>query len=166
MNAKKRIKIVIVEDDIFFNKSLEKYVQSVCNSSAYSSFDFEIKTYLTAHDCLRELEKDTSIMFLDYYLINMYKRTILSGADVLNRVKKTCPGCKVIMVSSLSNIQTAIELMRRGIYEFVTKNRNSHERVGEVLERLLRDELHALKQQQHSLTPPDVSGLRPPAQTR
>jgi len=145
MTTKRTIKIVIVEDDRFFNKSLEKYIETVCNSKAYADFDFEIKTYLNAQDCIKTLDKDTEIMFLDYYLINMKEREMMNGADVLQRVKELCTDCKVIMVSNLKNIQMAVELMRRGVYEFVNKNKNSFDRIGEVLQRLLSKELHVLK---------------------
>lgn len=145
MTLKKKVKIAIVEDDLFFNKSIERLVQNVCSSQAYSDFHFEIKTYLNAYDCMCQLEPDTDIMFLDYYLINVEERKMLNGYHVLNQVKEKCTDCKVVMVSSLKNFQTAVEMMRRGAYEFVTKGRDPHHRIGEVLQGILSQKLHAMK---------------------
>lgn len=144
MTPKKNIKIVILEDDLFFNKSLERHVQTICNSHAYDDFKFEISTYLNAKDCIEKLDKDTDILFLDYYLIGPEEQQILNGGDVFKRVREVCKDCKVVMVSSMKNIQTVVEMIRRGIYEFVTKNKNSNNRINDVLQQLLSDKMKAM----------------------
>jgi len=143
MSQRKTIKIVIVEDDSYYNKVLTKYVTTICNPAVYPSFDFEIKSFSNAHDCIGELEDDTTIMILDYYLVNDEETDVLNGADVLAEVNKHCANCKVIMVSSLKNAHIATELVKQGIYEYVDKNVNSRDRIGAVLQRALSEEIVA-----------------------
>lgn len=139
MTRRKIVKIVIVEDDNYYNKALTKYVHTLCNPAVYPKFDFEIKSFDNAHDCIRELENDIEVMILDYFLTNDNEVDVLNGADVLAEVNKHCPNCKVIMVSALQNAHTATEMMRQGIYEYVDKNVNSKDRIGAVLQRALNE---------------------------
>lgn len=137
MNKRSNIKIAIVEDDPYYSKVLTKYVRTLCNEQIYSEFHFEIQTYSTAQDCIEQLDDDLNIMILDYYLTNDFEDTILTGDDVLDVVNEFCPECKVIVVTSNQNTTTAINLMKRGIFEYIDKNINSKNRVGSVLQKAL-----------------------------
>lgn len=136
---KKLIKIVIVEDDKYYNKLLTKYVETLCNEKVYPQFKFEIKTFLTAHDCIEQLEDDLDIMLLDYYLINDEEDEVLNGADVLKEVHTYSPDCKVIVISELKEAHEVVQLMKSGIYEYVDKNVNSRDRVGAVLQKAISE---------------------------
>ena len=67
---KKVIKIFIVEDDPYYNRLLTKYVETLCNEKVYPQCKFEIHSFLTAHECIEQLDDDISIMLLDYFLFN------------------------------------------------------------------------------------------------
>jgi len=142
MKTGNKIKIVIVEDDIYYNKMLTKYVSTVCNSSLINKQDLEIKSYLTAHDCIENLEDDTDIMILDYYLYNKDEKDELGGADVLKEVKKHCPDCKVIIISAQTEPDVAVALMRQGIYEYVDKNNSTGNRIGNIIQKILMHDYH------------------------
>lgn len=137
---RKPIKIVLVEDDPYYNKLLTKYVRTVCSSNFYPEFDFEIKTYLSAHDCIEELDNDMNILILDYFLFNSEEDEILNGYDVLNEAKKYCPDCKIILLSALRSKSKILELMEEGLYAYIDKNVNSRDRVGAILQRAMREE--------------------------
>ncbi len=137
MKTKKHLKIVIVEDDLYYNKALTKYLNTLFNSSAYPQFDFEIKSYLNAHDCIEELEDDTDIMVLDYHLINKEETDVLTGLDIVKEAKKHCPNCKIVMVSSQQNAYVTSELMKQGVYEYIDKTINTKNRVGSVLQQII-----------------------------
>ncbi|MFN3916618.1 MAG: response regulator [Flavobacteriales bacterium] len=140
METSKKIKIVIVEDDYYYNKVLTKYISNVCRS-AYPSYQFEIKSHLTAHECIEELEDDTNIMLLDYYFVNPEDDEELNGEDVLREVQKHCPNCKVIMMSAMQDSHRAVELMRKGVFEYIDKNVNTHDRIGAILQKALNSQL-------------------------
>ncbi len=135
MKPGKKIKIVILEDDLYYNKALTKYVHTLCSSAHYVDFSFKIDSFLTAEDCLENLEKDTDILILDYYLA--YDE--INGATIVQEVNEYCDKCRIVMVSSLQNANVIHKLRAIGIYEFVDKNINSKDRVGAVLQNILRE---------------------------
>lgn len=136
---KQSIKIVIVEDDKYMNNLLTKYVATLCHEKVYPQLKFEIKTFLTAHDCIEQLEDDLDIMLLDYYLINDEEEEVLNGADVLKEVHKYCPDCRVIVISELREAHEVVQLVKSGIYEYIDKNVNSKDRVGSVLQKAISE---------------------------
>lgn len=140
MKLKKDIKIVIVEDDIYYNKALTKYVETICDERTYPNFHFTIKSYLTAHECIEELEDDTNIIILDYLLINEDDDEVINGDEVINVAHKFCPDCKIIMVSGQKNSHNTAEMLKKGVYEYIDKNVNSKDRIGSVLQTLLKHE--------------------------
>lgn len=140
MKLKKNIKVVIVEDDLYYNKALTKYVETICDEKAYPHFNFTVKSHLTAHECIEELENDTSIMILDYLLINEDDDEVINGDEVLETVLKFCPDCKIIMVSGQIDAHNTAEMLKKGVYEFIDKNVNSKNRIGSVLQTILKNE--------------------------
>lgn len=140
MNTKRDMKIVIVEDDLYYNKALAKYVHTICNPKVYPNFNFQISTYHTAHECLENYEDDTNIMILDYFLINRDDPEVITGEDILVEVKKNCPDCKFIMVSEQKSAQVTRELMNRGLTEYVDKNISNKNRLGAILQKVLVEE--------------------------
>lgn len=140
MKTKKLLKIVVVEDNLYYNKTLVKYLNTLCNSSVYPKLEFEIKSYLNAHDCIEELEDDTNIMVLDYFLINEDEPEVLTGADIVRVANKHCDNCKIIMVSSQQNSHRTSELMRQGVYDYIDKTVNSKNRLGAIMQRLIDTE--------------------------
>ncbi len=133
----KVVKIVILEDDIYQNKALTRYVQTICSSKVYPNCKFDVKTYTNAHDCIRELEDDITFMLIDYYLINMEEDDVLTGGDVVDIVKICSPKCEIIMVSSQEDNAVKRTLINKGVKEYVDKNLNSINRVGAVLQDLI-----------------------------
>lgn len=142
MNTNNKIKITIVEDDQYFNELLTKYIKSVCTSSILNKSDLEIKSFYSAQDCIEQLEDDTDIMILDYYLKNENDDEELNGENVLNEVKKFCKDCKVIMISGQNDPGLVANLMKNGIYDYVDKNTNTPNRVGSLVYKILKNELN------------------------
>ncbi len=139
----KKIKIVVVDDDLYFNKVLTKYISTICNEKLYSNVKFEIKTYTNAHDFIEELDDETNILILDYYLINLNESDILTGADVLDEVNKHCTNCEVIMISSQKSQTIKEDLKSKGIFEYIDKNISSNNRIGAVIQKILHDKVAA-----------------------
>ena len=134
MTHRKNIKIVIVEDDLYYKKALTKYVETICESVLFKEHTFEIDSFLTAHEAIEQLDDLTDIMILDYTLINEKEADILNGENVIDEVEKHCPKCKIIVVSAAQNPEVTARVMRRDIYEYIDKNINSNQRIGAVLQ--------------------------------
>ncbi len=140
MKTKDTLKIVIVEDNLYHNKALLKYLNTLFNSNTYPKLNFEIKSYLTAHECIEELDDDTGIMVLDYYLINKDEADVLTGLDVVRVVNKNCYDCKILIASTQQNSFVTSELMKLGVYDYIDTTVNTKNRIGSVLQHLVNTE--------------------------
>lgn len=68
MGTKKTIKIAIVEDDVFYNKALTRYVELEGESlSKHYNVDIKVSSFTSAAKSIENLEDDLDIMFLDYF---------------------------------------------------------------------------------------------------
>lgn len=136
---KQNIQVVLVEDNPYYNRLITKYVRTICSGSFFSDFQFTIKSYLSAHECIENMEDDWNILILDYFLFNRDEDDILNGADVLKETQKYCPDCNVIILSSLKSESKILKLQEEGIYAYVDKNVSSLNRVGSLLQSILQD---------------------------
>lgn len=139
MYSIKSIRIVILEDDRYYNRLLTRYVETICHQSVHPGFQFEIKSYTSADECVGELDEQVDVILLDYYLSSGNDGEELNGSDVVREVKKYCPKCKIIMISAMRNSYATAELMKEGVFEYIDKNVNSKDRVGAVLQKALFD---------------------------
>lgn len=140
---KKKIKIAIVEDDIFFNRTLKKYIETICNPSIYTDMEFEINTFQTADSAIQQLEDDLDLMVLDYHLYDPESDENLNGEDVLAAVNKHCPNCKVILLSGNTGPEKVFRMKMNGIHEFVDKNLSSKNRLGAIIQRTIKNDMRA-----------------------
>ncbi len=77
---------------------------------------YEIDVAHDGHDALRKIESNTyDVMILDIMMPN------LGGLEVLRRVKETHPDVDVIMITGLSQIDTAVQAMKLGAFDYISK---------------------------------------------
>lgn len=115
MYDKDPVKIFVVEDDQAYTKFI-KYVVGL-------NPDFEVEFYTTGKECLNNLHKNPSIITLDYSLPDM------PGQEVLEQIRKHDPNINVIMVSAQEKIGTAVELLKAGAYDYITKDHDTKDRL-------------------------------------
>lgn len=58
--------------------------------------------------------------YFDVVLLDLYLADA-DGLDVLKEIKKTLPGAEVIMMTGNASLETAVEAMRQGAYDYVPK---------------------------------------------
>lgn len=143
MMKRRNIKLAVVEDDLFYNKSLLKYLKTICDPKIYSKTDFSFQSFTNADDAIQQLENDLNYMLLDYHLFNPEAQQVLTGMDVLKEVREYCPECHVIVMSGESNPAITAALYQEGILEFVDKNMNTKNRIGAIIQKSLDHELRA-----------------------
>lgn len=131
---KKKVKIMVVEDDLFYNKILEKHLNQICKGYNYPDLDFKIAFETTVTDANEKIESDfvPDILILDYYL-DGEGDSIQTGMEVLKKVKKKNPQCKAIIISGQKNMETTAELMINGADEYITKDNFSTNRLWSIL---------------------------------
>ena len=77
---------------------------------------YQIDVAHDGHEALRKVESNTyDVMILDIMMPN------LGGLEVLRRVKETHPDMDVIMITGLSQIDTAVQAMKLGAFDYISK---------------------------------------------
>lgn len=138
--AMRNIKIVIVEDDIYYNTVLSKYMKCLSKSIDFRDIEFEIQSFFNAKDCLENIERDTDIVLLDYYLENSDLPNAMNGMQLMEEIKKRCKNCKVIIISGQQNIVTTVELLKKGAYDYIEKGDFSTNRAFSIVQNIIAHE--------------------------
>ena len=115
MYEKDPVKIFVVEDDPAYTKFL-KYVLGL-------NPDYEVEYYTTGKDCVENLYKNPAIITLDYSLPDA------GGEKVLGQIRSHDPNINVIIVSAQEKIHTAVELLKSGAYDYISKDHETKERL-------------------------------------
>lgn len=115
MYEKDPIKIFVVEDDPAYTKFL-KYVLGL-------NPDFETEFFATGKECLDNLHKKPSVITLDYSLPDM------PGEKVLKAIREFDPDISVIIISAQEKIGTAVELLKSGAFDYITKDEEAKDRI-------------------------------------
>lgn len=131
-------RIFVVEDDRFYGNLL-KYHLSL-------NPDNEVFLYENGTDCLENLHLNPNAICLDYSLPD------IAGLEVLKRIKRINPDVPVLVVSGQEDVQTAVELLKNGAYDYVVKNDEAKDRVWHLINRIkehqdLKDEVVQLRKE-------------------
>jgi two-component system response regulator HydG len=100
-------RILVVDDD-----------QSMCEliEADLSRRDFQISWCTSADEALRVLQnKEFDVLLTDLQMPGM------DGIGLCNRIVSNRPDIPVIVITAFGSLETAIEAMRAGAYDFVTK---------------------------------------------
>jgi DNA-binding NtrC family response regulator len=131
-------KIFIVEDDPFYGELIKRHL----------SLNPENEVYLfkQGKGMLANIHQKPDLITLDYSLPDM------TGMDVLKKIKSFDSDIPVIIVSGQEDVNTAVELLRLGAYDYFVKDDHTRTRIWnsvlKIRENLkLRDELNTLKEE-------------------
>ncbi len=112
-------KIFIVEDDQMYARILSYHLSQ--------NPDYEVTIFATGKELLANLYKNPSVISLDFNLPDM------SGFDVLKKIREFDPELPVVIVSGQQDISTAVELLKKGVYDYVLKDPDTKERLWSVM---------------------------------
>jgi two-component system response regulator HydG len=119
--------ILVVEDDLTFCRILDGFL---------SKQGF---TVTVAHQGNQGLQLFTNRTF-DLVLLD-YRLPDTNGMDVLTEMKKASPATQVIIMTSFSDIRTAVKAMQIGAFEYITKPVNPDELLMIVQQALKKDKV-------------------------
>jgi DNA-binding NtrC family response regulator len=106
-NANERLKILLVDDNIPSRNVLEEFLEGD---------DYSIVTAengLEAIHALKELQFDLVITDL--------KMPGANGIEVLMRARKVNPNVQVIIITGYASLETAMEAIKEGAYDYITR---------------------------------------------
>lgn len=115
MSENDQVKVFVVEDDPAYTKFL-KYVLSL-------NPDFDTEFFSNGKDCLDQLHKKPTVITLDYSLPDM------PGEKVLKSIREFDPDISVIIVSAQEKIGTAVELLKGGAFDYISKDEDAKDRI-------------------------------------
>jgi two-component system, NtrC family, response regulator HydG len=105
--------VLLIEDDLTFSRILEGFL---------TKNGFQVKICHTGKEGLKAVsEGPIQIVLLDYRLPDM------TGMQVLESLKESSPELSVIIMTSFSDIRTAVKAMKAGALEYITKPINPEE---------------------------------------
>lgn len=116
--AKAPFKIFVIEDDKIFAKMLSHHLSL--------NPDFQIEVFYTGKEFLNNLYKKPDMISLDYNLPGM------SGSEIVEKVKASDPDLPIVIVSGQQDISTAINLFKKGVYDYIVKDEDSKERLWNI----------------------------------
>jgi DNA-binding NtrC family response regulator len=102
-----RLRLLIVDDDEVLRDTLSQRCQRA---------GMAVTAVASGEDALAKIERAPfDVALLDLHLPGM------SGLDVLAHVKELQPEVEVLLLTAHGSIETAIEAMKRGAYDYLTK---------------------------------------------
>ena len=134
----KPFKIFVVEDDDWYNRLL---VHTLSLNP-----DYEVLNFFNGKDCIDNLHLAPDVLTLDYRLPDM------TGLDILKNIKSDYPDIQVIMISEQGDINTVVELLKYGAYDYIVKSEDIKERLLNTVRNLqkgagLKKEISTLRQE-------------------
>ncbi|WP_224984339.1 sigma-54-dependent transcriptional regulator [Geomonas agri] len=144
----RRAKIMVVDDEHLIRWSLEQNLKKQ---------GYEVCTAGTGEDALRiARDEQPELVLLDYHLPG------INGLEVLQRLKEIDEEILVIMVTAQGGLETAVNTMRHGAYDYINKPFNLDEMALVVRKALetseLRREVVQLRSEHKKQGPPKILG--------
>ncbi|MEZ4826865.1 MAG: sigma-54 dependent transcriptional regulator [Bacteroidia bacterium] len=125
MDDSGKFRIFVVEDDEWYRELLAFNLEL--------NPDYEITKFETAGALLRQLDQHPDIITLDYRLPDM------EGAEVLKKIKEYNPDIEVIVISEQNSIETAVNLLKLGAYDYITKTNDIRDRLLNVVNNIRKN---------------------------
>lgn len=100
-------KILVVDDDRDMQGNIVEILEKA---------DFQVFSADNGEEAVKATKKDNfDLVLLDLIMPGM------GGMEALPIIKRECPGTKVIMITAFSTIDNAVEAMRKGADDYITK---------------------------------------------
>lgn len=126
MENRHSVTVYLVDDDQMFLEALQHYL------SEGGPHEIKTRTFSTGEACLEELHHNPDAVILDFYL-NSADPNAMNGIEVLKRIKSSKPHIPVIMLSAQDNIEVAMETMKHGAFDYVSKSESALVKIKNIL---------------------------------
>jgi two-component system, NtrC family, response regulator AtoC len=121
--ASKKYKIFVVDDNNMFLKVMHKFLSEKEN--------FEVYPISSGRECISRLTEKPDIISLDYTLPDS------NGREILEKIIAITPETQVIIVSGQNDINTAIDLMKIGAYDYIVKGVDTRDKISIAIDKII-----------------------------
>lgn len=118
-----KYRIYVVDDDRHYARMLSYRLDKNAN--------YEVEVFHSGEDVLKGLDTRPDLILLDIMMPGM------DGVDVLRQIMARMPELPVIMVSAQGVIDTAVEAMKIGAYDYITKGQDDLVKLDSVVRNVL-----------------------------
>lgn len=123
-------KIFLVDDDvktlIMLKSHLEKRIEH----------DITINIFAHGENCLDKMALNPDIIVLDYHL-DAIRETAKPGIEILKAIKEVNSSTEVIMMSGQEDMDTALQTIRLGAYDYIIKNEKAMQRLELLVNKII-----------------------------
>jgi two-component system OmpR family response regulator len=123
MKAQNPYSVYLIDDDKMFLTSLKNSLQQAFGSR------ITLSEYANGEECLKDVDEDTDIVILDYYLDDTEHPDAMDGLKVMKEIKSISKDIIVIMLSGQDKLQVAIDSIKNGAFEYVSKSESAFVRI-------------------------------------
>jgi DNA-binding NtrC family response regulator len=131
-------KIFIVEDDKWYNNFLQ-YTVSL-------NPEYIVESFFNAKDALANLHKKPDLITVDYSLPD------IKGDELIKKIKDQLPDTQIIVISGQEDVQTAVQLLKLGVYDYILKDEDTKHRILNTIQNArstttLKEEIVSLREE-------------------
>ena len=103
-------RIFVVDDDRHYARLLSYRLEK--------NVDYKVRVCASGEEALEHLDERPHLVLLDIMMPG------IGGVEALRRIKERAPETPVVMVSAQGAIDTAVEAMKGGAYDYITKGQD------------------------------------------
>ncbi|MDB5272407.1 MAG: response regulator with CheY-like receiver, AAA-type ATPase, and DNA-binding domain [Chitinophagaceae bacterium] len=100
-------KILIIDDNIDICQLLERFFKKKGHDTKFFTSEVNALDYLKSNEC--------DLVFCDFRLPKM------DGKEVLEKIKQIDPSIQVVIITGYSDVKTAVDVIKLGAFDYVTK---------------------------------------------
>ncbi|MFB3131896.1 MAG: sigma-54-dependent transcriptional regulator [Rhodothermales bacterium] len=131
-----KFRIFVVDDDRHYARLLSYRLDK--------HPDYEVRVFRSGEEVLEHLEEQPDLMLLDIMMPG------IGGLETLRKVREHNPPIPVVMVSAQGVVETAVEAMKLGAYDYITKGHDEFVKLDVLVKNILetvamRRELETLR---------------------
>jgi two-component system response regulator AtoC len=115
MGNKAKYTIFSVEDDIIYRRLIQHRISL--------DHELEVLSFPDTHSAFKEIEKNPNILILDLNLPDY------SGIELIHKFQEILPNCLIIVLSAQEKIETVVEVLKSGVYDYIHKDDYALDRV-------------------------------------
>jgi len=141
--------IFVIDDDLWMQKKL-KHLLSINPEHQVEIFD-------NPKLLLSSLKEKPDLICVDLMLPS------INGEELIEKILKINPTQDILVISSQEDISVAVELLKKGVKDYIPKNQNLSENLWKAVERIkenkrLKDKIQKLESKIKNLDIPELSG--------